>query len=127
MYFGEKPHSPQHTSNAFELFRRVNGLLTELQWAYPTDPDTGTPISGSKGGSGDGGFRLTTSITGAASSKHKLACAVDVYDPENKLDEMLTDELLTKFDLYREHPDDTPGWCHLQTLPPGSRRRTFKP
>jgi hypothetical protein len=29
--------------------------------------------------------------------------------------------------LYREHPDDTHTWCHLQDLQPGSGNRTFKP
>ena len=127
MYFGQKPHSAQDTTNAFELLRRVNGLLDYLKWSYRIDPDTGSCISGSKGGSGDGGFRLRTSTTGAANSPHKLACAVDVYDPENELDDMITDELLTKFNLYREHPKHTPGWCHLQCVPPKSGRRTFIP
>jgi hypothetical protein len=127
MYFGQKAHSAEHTANCFELLRRVNGLLMELEWPFPVDPDTGAPISGSKGGSGDGGFRLSTSTTGRAGSKHKYACAVDVFDPDNELDNKLTDELLQKYDLYREHPDDTPGWCHLQSVPPGSGKRTFKP
>jgi hypothetical protein len=53
--------------------------------------------------------------------------AVDIYDPQNKLDDYLTDEILTKFDLYREAPESTLGWCHLGTRMPGSGHRTFKP
>lgn len=127
MYFGLKRHSAQDTTNAFELLRRVNGLLEYLEWPFPEDPDTGTPISGSRGGNGDGGFRLKTSTTGAPNSPHKLACAIDLYDPEDLLDDMITDELLAKFDLYREHSANTPGWCHLQCIPPKSGRRTFRP
>ena len=127
MYFGAKPHSLEQGDAGVELLRQVNGLLEELGWLYPCDPDTGTPISGSRGGSGDGGFRLSTSTTGKAGSKHKSAHAVDVYDPQNVLDKTLTDAMLAKHGLYREHPDDTPGWCHLQNVAPNSGRRTYKP
>jgi hypothetical protein len=133
MYFalvpgpGEKIHSAQDDLACDALLVRVNTMLVELGWHFPIDPDTGTPISGSKGGTGDGGFRLSTSTTGKAGSKHKTAHAVDVYDPENWLDEHITDTLLAQHGLYREHPDDTPGWCHLQDIAPGSGRRTFKP
>ena len=126
-YFGSKPHTPEQANSADALLVKVASLLDSLIWAYPIDPDTGTSISGSKGGSGDGGFRLPTATTGKAQSKHKTAHAVDVYDPENKLDESLDDQILTEFGLYREHPDSTPGWCHLQDVPPGSGRRTFHP
>ena len=126
-YFGAKPHTPEHEAAATDLLERVGNICTTLAWDYPIDPDTGTSISGSKGGSGDGGFRLTTATTGSAKSSHKEAKAVDIYDPANLLDELITDALLTAYGLYREHPDSTPGWCHLTTRAPGSGRRTFKP
>ena len=132
-YFGTKMANPEATlamkSNADALLRRVNALLRragqEGVYAAPLDPDTGTLISGSRGGAGDGGFRLSTSTTGAAGSKHRTAHAVDVYDPINVLDKWLTDDLLEEFGLYREDPKATPGWCHLQDVPPGSGRRTY--
>lgn len=126
-YFQSKPHTPEHEAAATDLLARVENLCTTLAWDYPIDPDTGTSISGSKGGAGDGGFRLTTATTGSAKSSHKEAKAVDIYDPANLLDDLITDALLTAYGLYREHPDDTPGWCHLTTRAPGSGRRTFKP
>ena len=131
-YFGAKTHSDEQTKAADGLLEKVNALLDSVIWAYPIDPDTGTSISGVKGGAGDGGFRLPDSKTGAAKSKHKLAHAVDVFDPDNILDASLTDELLKEFGLFREHPDATNGWCHLQDLPPGAWRmdndkRTFYP
>lgn len=122
-----KPHSTADEENAQLLLDRVNAMLSDLGWDYPVDPDTGCSISGSKGGSGDGGYRMSTTTTGKSGSKHKTAHAVDVYDPKNELDDLLTDELLTSCGLYREHPDDTPGWTHLQDVPPGSGRHTFKP
>lgn len=127
MYFGAKPRGLEHDAAAASLLVKVNTLLAELAWDYPIDPDTGTPISGTRGGAGDGGFRLSTSTTGKTGSKHKQARAVDVYDPGNALDGALTDPLLAQHGLYREHPDDTPGWCHLQDAAPGSGKRTFKP
>lgn len=129
-YFGEKVHDGAQQAAAFILLEKVNALL---EWARlggygeDIDPDTGTQISGAKGGSGDGGFRLPTSTTGAANSKHKLAHAVDVFDPHDKLDRMLDDSVLEHFGLYREHPDATPGWCHLQDMAPNSGKRTFRP
>jgi hypothetical protein len=134
-YFGHKITHPDATderqANADALLQRVNDLLEHAaqEGAYDgqSDPDTGTQISGSRGGAGDGGFRLTTSATGAPGSAHKEGMGVDVYDPENRLDDWLSDDILALYDLYREHPSATPGWCHLQTRRPRSGRRTFHP
>jgi hypothetical protein len=126
-YFAAKPHSPQDEERAAELLDRVEKLCTALAWDWPICPNTGSSVSGSKGGSGDGGFRLQTATTGAATSSHKEARAVDVYDPENELDELITDALLTAYGLYREAPEATPGWSHLTTRAPKSGRRTFVP
>ena len=134
-YFGEKILSadatPERLDNAEELLIRVNGLLAQAYadegYFNDLDPDTGTQISGSKGGAGDGGFRLQKSKTGAKNSKHKDADAVDVFDSGNVLDDWLTDKILEVHSLYREAPSATPGWCHLQKSSPGSKRRTFNP
>jgi len=128
-YFGSKKHDATQEAHADILLTRVNSLLAEAVTAgvynYEIDPDTGTQISGAKGGSGDGGFRLPESTTGASKSSHKEARAVDVYDPKESLDNWITDEILEKFDLYREHPKHTKSWCHLTTRPPWSKNRTF--
>jgi hypothetical protein len=60
-------------------------------------------------------------------SQHRHAHAVDIFDPENALDNWLTDDTLRAYGLYREHPDSTPGWCHLQDVPPRSGHFTFVP
>jgi hypothetical protein len=138
-YFGAKPHTAEQTEVARDLLDRVDALRSEFALVtgvkLALDPDTGSEISGSKGGSGDGGFRLTTATTGRTGSPHKDAKGVDCYDPDNAFDTWLDtfetgdggNTKLAERGLYRERPEHTPGWCHLQTRPPGSGRRTFTP
>jgi hypothetical protein len=126
-YFGSKAHTQAHEAAATDLLLRVNALCSSLGYDPPVDPDTGTQISGSRGGNGDGGFRLMTATTGRAHSSHKEAKGVDVYDPEGTLDGAISDEVLARFGLYREAPDATATWCHMTTRPPGSGNRTFEP
>ena len=136
-YFS-KPHIDQHTINADVLLGHVNALCAEAEAdgvERCVDPDTGTEISGAKGGDGDGGFRTPGSRTGAPESSHKKAAGVDVCDPSNALDRWIDlyelpngdNSKLKAYGLYREAPDATPGWCHLTTRAPGSGRRTFRP
>lgn len=122
-----KPHRPEHDDAATDLLSKVNRMLESIGWAWLVDPDTKTSISGERNGAGDGGFRLSMAKTGAPNSMHKQAHAVDVFDPLNVLDLHLTDALLEEFGLYREHPEATNGWCHLQDLPPHSGMRTYHP
>lgn len=126
-YFQAKPHDADQEMAATHLLRRVNDLLIELNHIPPSCPNTGTQISGSKGGSGDGGFRLKTSTTGSSRSSHKDAMGIDIFDPENHLDDLITDTILEKHGLYREAPIATSRWCHLTTRMPHSGRRTFLP
>jgi len=126
-YFGGKPHDEAQSAAAADLLERVNDLLAECPFLSETDPDTGTQISGSRGGSGDGGFRLPLSTTGSAKSSHKEARAVDVFDPHGELDQYIDDAMLEKHGLYREAPTATVGWCHLTTRAPHSLKRTFQP
>ena len=129
-YFGAKPHTDEQGAFATNLLFRVNMLLDEARAAGAyhdaIDPDTGSQISGSRGGAGDGGFRLPTATTGATKSAHKEARAVDVFDPQGHLDAWLTDQTLEKYGLYREAPQSTYGWTHLTTRAPSSGRRTFE-
>lgn len=145
-YFGAKPHTPEQTTAAEALLAKVNPLLTEYQELHglgpDVDPDTGTEISGSKGGSGDGGFRLQTATTGRTLSLHKVlpaerprGAAVDASDQDNDLDRWLdTFEVgngrntkLAEYGLHREAPHATPTWCHLQDVSPASGKHTFNP
>jgi len=128
-YF-RKPHTKAQEEAASALLVQVEALRLEAEKAgvvRATDPDTDCEISGIKNGSGDGGFRSPESKTGASGSAHRSGEAVDIYDPDNHLDNWITDEVLTRYGLYREDPLRTPGWCHLQSRSPGSGKRTFQP
>lgn len=108
------------------LLDRVNRLLERAESegvTIPINEKTGSQVSGTE----NGGFRPNDCSVGAPSSKHKQGRAVDVYDPGGFLDNWITDTILEEFGLWREHPDDSLGWCHLQDVAPKSGRRTFKP
>jgi len=151
----EKPHLPEQEDAANTMLLRRQALRNDYYAstgrAPVIDPDTGTEISGRKGGSGGGGFRLETE-EGSGRSSHKILfiqamdgtwsrdpiraqAGMDDYDPGNAFDRWLdlfeyTDGRNSKLedhDLYRESPEDTPGWVHLTTRSPRSGRRTFKP
>lgn len=97
---------------AKQLCARVNALLTDIGW---------------QGASVNSGFRTVAAnraAGGATRSAHLTGEAVDLFDPRGKLQALITDELLEKHGLYREDPDRTPGWVHLQTRP--TNARTFK-
>lgn len=142
-YFG-KPHTQEQLAAAVNLLERVAALGNQAADAaafhWPVDRDTGCCISGSTGSDGDGGFRTPSSRTGAPESSHRIAkpgegAGVDVFDPSDLLDAWLDqfedgaggNSKLAEHGLYREHPDDTPGWCHLTTRAPASGHRTFHP
>jgi hypothetical protein len=130
-YFNDKLQATDYNLNALTLLYRVNNLLaafaTDTGKILENNPATGNQISGAK--NGDGGFRLQNSKTGAAKSAHKTAQAVDIYDHGEYLDNWLDakPDALIKYDLYREAPSSTIGWCHLGTRKPLSGKRTFKP
>lgn len=129
-YFQSKPHTDEHTANATELLARVNALLAEFVdygGILQIDPDTLTHISGSKGGAGDGGFRLSDSTTGKPGSAHKSAMAVDIYDIGDLIDAWCTRDHLVKYGLWREAKQWSPGWFHCQTREPKSGNRSFNP
>lgn len=138
-YFAGKPHTPEQEANAAELLKRNNALRADYEAStgktLSNCPNTGTGISGSYHGQGDGGFRLTTATTGRALSSHKEAKGVDNFDHDDGLDTWLDqfedgrggNSKLEEHDLYREHPDSTKGWCHTTTRAPGSGHRTFFP
>ena len=65
----------------------------------------------------------------ARRSRHMTGQACDVSDPSGTLDRWCMANLneLAVAGLWMEHPSATPGWCHLQTIPPKSGRRVFIP
>jgi hypothetical protein len=112
--------------NAIDMLVKVNALLTECVengWEYRVNPVTGTLVSGQD----NGGWRPPECPIGAATSSHKEGRGIDIADGNGRLDAMITDAMLERHGLYREHPDATSGWCHLTTRAPKSKRRTFWP
>lgn len=102
--------------NANTIVTRVNTLLK----AY------GKPVVVSSG------FRtvdINKAAGGAPSSKHLICQAVDLKDTDGSLKAWCLSNLkeLEKAGLWMEHQDATPTWCHLQSVPPKSGNRVFKP
>ena len=66
---------------------------------------------------------------GARKSNHMVCLACDFRDADGQLDKWCMDNpgILEKCGLYQEHPDSTPGWCHLQAVSPASGARVFRP
>jgi hypothetical protein len=121
--------------NAEALLVKVNALLTDYETStsrkLAINPATGTHISGQL----YGGFRPQSCTIGAPSSSHKEGRGIDIFDENDLLDQWLTDAILTKHGLYREHPQATylgsngkpQPWCHLTDRAPRSKNRTFFP
>lgn len=65
----------------------------------------------------------------AKKSNHMLGKACDIADGDGKLDVWLMTLqgtiALEDCSLWHEHPRDTEGWAHVQTVPPGSGKRHF--
>ena len=126
IYASHADAGPGMYAAAEAMLEKVNALLDKAQSSGiqpEVNPNTNSQVSGEF----NGGFRPQDCPVGAAKSSHKQARAVDVFDPHNALDGWITDDILVEFGLYREHPDDTPRWCHLSDKAPGSGRRTFHP
>lgn len=118
--------TPERKANAAFLLDRVNRLLAKALAngvSMRENPHTECCVSGNT----YGGFRPQDCPQGAMHSSHKEGAAVDIYDPKNELDNFVTDALLEECELYREHPDSTPGWLHLSYRKPKSGHRTFLP
>ena len=62
-------------------------------------------------------------------SRHITCEAIDLADPDDRLDGwcMANLEVLEAIGLWLEHPDATPGWWHVQIVPPRTGRRVFEP
>jgi hypothetical protein len=65
----------------------------------------------------------------AKESRHIVCLAVDIEDGDGALDAwcMANPRALEDIGLWLEHPTATPGWCHVQIVPPRSGQRVFHP
>jgi hypothetical protein len=131
-YFGKwishKDVTLEIIDNAKALCIAVNRLIASMEmtgFVFKINPLTGTII----GGESLGGFRPQDCPIGAPKSAHKQGQAVDIYDPDNAIDNWLTGHqaLLKDYGLYFEHPTATPRWSHWSTRKPKSGRTFFYP
>lgn len=92
-------------SSANVLLSTVDQFLTELGYTETLKISSG--------------FRpaaVNAATAGAAKrSLHQSGRAIDIEDPDGKLDEAIKarPELLDKYGLWLEDPSFTPGWAHL--------------
>jgi hypothetical protein len=111
----------------------VNELLEDAERfgiKVPTNP--GGDFAGSQLNSGWRPPSINACTAGAsATSLHMTGEACDLHDPTGELDAwLMTPEgqfTLVELGLWLEHPEATPGWAHVQTRPPRSGARTFRP
>jgi Peptidase M15 len=109
--------TPVLRANARETVRRVNQLLRRAGLSRKIT-------------SGWRPAAVNANVPGAArGSKHISCIAIDLEDRDGALDAWCLAHLdvLAEIGLWLEHPDATPDWCHLQTLPPASGNRVFEP
>ena len=72
---------------------------------------------------------INKSAGGATRSRHMTGQAIDVEDDDGLLDAFCRQNiiLLEQLELWLEDGAATPTWCHVQCVPPRSRRRFFIP
>lgn len=73
---------------------------------------------------------INAGIAHASPRSRHLSCeAIDLADGDDSLDQWCLSHLpmLARIGLWLEHPDATPGWCHVQIVAPRSGRRVFMP
>lgn len=115
--------TPQLLENARLTIAKVNSFL---YIAKSKGVLTLTPILTS-------GWRpqgINSRVKGAAKRSLHLTCqAIDLNDKHGQIDDFAfnNQRVLVDLGLYLEHPDATPNWCHLQTKPPRSGNRVFRP
>ncbi len=103
--------------NAYVMVARANALLERACIACSVN-------------SGWRPHAINAVVPNASPRSRHLTCeAIDLADPDDRLDAWCLRhlEVLTEIGLWLEHPDATPGWCHVQIVPPRSGRRVFRP
>lgn len=118
--YPEREHSPELTLefrvNAGKTVEAVSNFLREI---------------GIKDYVISSGFRTQEANKAAGGSKFSAHCsceAVDIVDADKKLYNTIVCSIpaLSKYGLYMEHGDDSPGWVHLTIRRPKSGNRVFR-
>lgn len=127
-WIGSPDFTPERRANAEKLLLAASRLEMRMSAAgvvFPTNPATNCGVSGKL----YGGFRPQACTIGARRSNHKEGLAVDLFDPNSKIDAwcMTHLDVLEECGIWIEHPEKTDGWSHWQCVPPKSGRRVFYP
>lgn len=112
--------TPEIEANAQVTIDRANRLLT---YYYDANPDANR----CKVNSGWRPPAINAATPNAApKSKHMKGQALDLSD-DGSLYQWCEENLgiLEMIGLWMENERDTPSWCHLQTVAPGSGNRIF--
>jgi uncharacterized protein YcbK (DUF882 family) len=113
----EYPVTPEMLKDAEDLVSKVNRVLHE----FGEDRAVSS------------GYRpaaINATIKNAAKKSNHMVCrACDLHDPDGRLDDFCVSnlQLLEDIGLWLESGTSTPGWCHLQIVPPKSNNRIFLP
>lgn len=114
-----KEVTPEVIKNAEALLSKVNALLKDLK------------IDKVSVSSGFRPSEVNAGIANAAKkSLHMQGSAVDLSDPDGKLDALIEsrDDLKKKYGLWQESPGATKGWAHIDAKDRGKRfKNTFIP
>lgn len=107
-------------NNITRLLEAVNSFLKELN------------VDSVKVSSGFRPSDVNAKIANAAKrSLHTQGLAIDLQDSDGKLDELFIKhpDLMKKYGIFLEHPDDTKSWSHIDISPTRKDRpsRVFKP
>jgi hypothetical protein len=128
-YWGKGEDTPEMRAAATWLLAAVNRALEAALAdgvALVANPKTGSYVSGE----GNGGFRDSVCAVGPATSKHRSAHAVDIYDPLRLFARwcLRNEARLRAIGIAAmERPEWTPTWTHLQDLPVRSGTWCFVP
>ena len=131
-YFGkfhDHPDATQDRKDNAACLIMACGNLMKLALAdgvkFQTNPFTRTIISGQT----LGGFRPKDCPQGAPGSSHKEGMGVDLFDPDEDIDDWCLANLdkLEACGIYIENPSATPSWSHWTTRAPKSGNRVFLP
>ena len=128
---GSSDWNEERKGNATRLVTACTALMAIAEEAgvkFKINPATGSLISGTL----FGGFRPQSCSIGAPTSAHKAGLAVDLYDPNGKIDSWCVansamGDALEACGIYLEHPAHTLGWSHWTIRPPKSKNRIFIP
>lgn len=123
---GKYPEREKHKEVTLEVIKNAEVLLSKVN-ALLKDLNIDKVAVSS-------GFRpseVNAGIANAAKkSLHMQGSAVDLSDPDGKLDALIEsrDDLKKKYGLWQENPGHTKGWTHIDCKDRGKRpKNTFIP